>query len=57
MTRTVPFTKASLRRVADVAREKDLTVIIRPDGTLVLQKQSYPQADPPAVEQGRDVVL
>jgi hypothetical protein len=57
MTRSVPFTKASLRRVADVAREKDFAVLIRPDGTLVLEKRNYLQAEQQPVEQAGDVVL
>jgi hypothetical protein len=58
MTRVVPFTKASLRRAADVAREKGFAVIIRPDGTLVLELRNNPQIiqDGP-VEEGPEVVL
>jgi hypothetical protein len=58
MTRTVPFTKASLRRAAEVAREKGFAVVIRPDGTLVLELRNNPQIiqDRP-VEERSQVVL
>jgi hypothetical protein len=56
--RTVPFTKASLRRAVDVAREKGFAVIIRPDGTLVLQQQNCPQqSEPQPVADGREILL
>lgn len=57
MTRTVPFTKASLRRAADVALEKGFAVVIRPDGTLVLEMRNYPQAEQETVEPTHEVVL
>jgi hypothetical protein len=38
MTNALPFTKASLRRRVEAAREVGLTVTeIRPDGTLVVR--------------------
>jgi prophage tail gpP-like protein len=56
--RTVPFTKASLRRAADVAREKGFAVIIRPDGTLVLEQRNYPQqSEQQPVEDRREILL
>ena len=45
MSCTVSFTKASLRRAADVAREKGFAVVIRPDGTLVLEKREYSHSE------------
>lgn len=37
MSRTVPFTKASIRRAIDAARAAGMTVReIRPDGSLIL---------------------
>jgi len=57
MSRTVSFTKASLRRAADVAREKGFAVVIRPDGTLVLEIRDRPQLEQPPVEERREIVL
>lgn len=39
MSRPVPFTKASLRRAAEIALEKGMRVLIRGDGTMVLERQ------------------
>jgi prophage tail gpP-like protein len=56
--RAVPFTKASLRRAADVAREKGLELVVRPDGSLVLKAPSYPQqSQPDTIECGREILL
>ena len=46
-----------MRRVVDVASEKGFAVVIRPDGTLILDKRNYLQAEQPPVEQAGDVVL
>jgi hypothetical protein len=57
MSRALPFTKAKLRRAIDVAREKGFRVLARPDGTLVFEKDSNPQANDGALEQGEEIVL
>ncbi len=59
VTRALPFTKAALRRAADVAREKGFRVLIRPDGTMVLEvdPQIHPQSTDPPLEPGGEVVL
>lgn len=57
MSRALPFTKAKLRRAIDVAREKGFRVLARPDGTLVFEKDSNPQANDEALEQGEEIVL
>jgi hypothetical protein len=56
--RVVSFTKASLRRAADVAREKGFALVIRPDGTLVLEQRNCPQqSEQQPVEDGREILL
>jgi len=58
MTRTVPFTQASLRRAIEAARKAGLRVTgIRPDGTIVLEDRNNPQPEEKAVEQEREIVL
>jgi hypothetical protein len=57
MTRIIPFTKASLRRAIDVAREKGCRVLARPDGTLVFEQDDNPQSEQKPVEKEREVVL
>jgi hypothetical protein len=56
MTRAISFTKASLRRAIEAAREAGLRVTgIRQDGTLIVDDN--PQALEKPVEQERQVVL
>jgi hypothetical protein len=56
MTRTIPFTKACLRRAIQAAREAGLRVTgIRPDGTLIVDDS--PQVPERPIEQEREVVL
>jgi hypothetical protein len=57
MTRALPFTKATLRRAMDVAREKGFRVLVRPDGTIIFEQDDNPQPDPEAVEPKREIVL
>jgi hypothetical protein len=59
MTRTVPFTQASLRRAIEAARKAGLRVTgIRPDGTLVVEdRDNHPQSEEKTVEQEREIVL
>jgi hypothetical protein len=54
---TVPFTKAKLRRAIDVAREKDFRVLVRPDGTLVFERDNNPQDPEKRLENGEEIVL
>ena len=54
---TVPFTKAKLRRALDTARELGFRVLIKPDGTLVFEKDTNPQPPQEALEQDREIVL
>jgi hypothetical protein len=56
MTRALPFTKASLRRAIEAAREAGLHVTgIRPDDTLIIDEN--PQASEKPIEQEREVIL
>jgi hypothetical protein len=58
MTRALSFTKAKLRRAIEAAREAGLRVTgIAPDGTLLLDDHSNPQAEEKSVEETREVVL
>jgi hypothetical protein len=57
MTRPVPFTQASVRRAIEAARKAGLRVTaIRPDGTVIVDREDNPQAAN-ALEKGREVVL
>ncbi len=57
MSLVTPFTKAFLRRVAEVAAEKGFAVVIRPDRTLVLEPRDNPQSKNQPVEPEGGVVL
>jgi hypothetical protein len=57
MTRVTPFSKAFLRRVAEVAHEKNFAVVIRPDRTLVMEPRDNPQSEKQPVEPEGEVVL
>jgi hypothetical protein len=51
MTRSVPFTQASLRRAIEAARKSGLRVTgIRPDGTLIVVEQQDQKDNPQATE-------
>jgi len=57
MTQAIPFTKAKLRRALDTARERGFRLLVKPDGTLVFEKDSNPhEADKP-LEQDEEIVL
>jgi hypothetical protein len=61
MTRSIPFTQATLRRAIEAARKSGLRVTgIRPDGTLIVVEQQdqkdNPQPTEP-LENEREVVL
>jgi hypothetical protein len=52
MTRSLPFTQASLRRAIEAVRKSGLRVIgIRPDGTVIVQEATDVVADPLSNEQ------
>ena len=57
MTRTLPFTKAKLRRALDAAREKGFRLLVKSDGTLVFERDTNPQAADTPLEQGEEIVL
>jgi len=38
MTRAVPFTRARIERVIKAAKKQGMRVIVRPDGTIILEK-------------------
>jgi hypothetical protein len=56
-----PFTKASLRRALDVAKEKDARLVLRPDGTMIFERQEGKAPETakstPTVEADKEVVL
>ena len=54
---TEPVTKAKLRRAIDVAREKNFRVLVRPDGTLVFERDNNPQEPEKRLEIGEEIVL
>jgi hypothetical protein len=56
-TARIAFTKAKLRRAIDVAAERGYRVLVRPDGTLVFEKDNNPQGAEGALEQGQEIVL
>jgi hypothetical protein len=57
MTQAIPFTKAKLRRALDTARERGFRLLVKPDGTLVFEKDSNPQATNEWLERGEEIVL
>ena len=57
MTQAVPFTKAKLRRALDMARERGFRLLVKPDGTLVFEKDSNPQEADKSLEQDQEIVL
>jgi hypothetical protein len=57
MTQTVSFTKAKLRRALDTARERGFRLLVKPDGTLVFEKDTNPQSPQEALEQDQEIVL
>jgi hypothetical protein len=57
MTQAIPFTKAKLRRALDTARERGFRLLVKPDGTLVFEKDGNPQAADKPLEQGEEIVL
>ena len=57
MTQAIPFTKAKLRRALDMARERGFRLLVKPDGTLVFEKDSNPQGADKLLEQDEEIVL
>jgi 1-acyl-sn-glycerol-3-phosphate acyltransferase len=56
MTRAVPFTQARIERAIKAAKKQGMRVILRPDGTIVLEKIN-PQDDPDRQNEKSEVVL
>lgn len=54
MTRLARINKAELRRIAAVALEIGMRVVIRPDHTIVLEEKPKGEAAPAIVGQGCD---
>jgi hypothetical protein len=57
MTQAIPFTKAKLRRALDTARERGFRLLVRPDGTLIFERDSNPQDADKSLEQEPEIVL
>jgi hypothetical protein len=58
MTRAVPFTQARMERAIKAAKKLGMRVILRPDGTMILEKApDDPQNDPDHHEEKSEVVL
>ena len=57
MTQAIPFTKAKLRRALDTARERGFRLLVKPDGTLVFEKDSNPQEADKPLERDEEIVL
>ena len=57
MRQTVPFTKAKLRRALDTARELGFRLLVKPDGTLVFEKDRNPQPADEPLELNEEIVL
>lgn len=58
MSRTAPFTKASLRRALKVAREEGVRLVVQADGSLTFVKdEGRPQERGDTLETEREIVL
>jgi len=58
MTRTVPFTQARIERAIKAAKKLGMRVILRPDGTMILEKSpDDPQNDPNRQDEKSEIVL
>lgn len=51
MTVKAPFTKATLRRALDVAQERGLSVMVKPDGSMVIGDKSSPSVQPDSIKE------
>lgn len=54
MTKPVRFTKATMRRAVEVACERQVRVVIRPDGSIMFDPKPV-DTDSPADEKWSDV--
>jgi hypothetical protein len=57
MTRAVPFTQARIERAIKAAKKQGMRVILRSDGTIILEAPGDPQNDPNRQEEKSEVVL
>jgi hypothetical protein len=58
MTRAVPFTQARIERAIKAAKKHGMRVIVRPDGTMILEEASDdPQNDPDRQGEKSEIVL
>ena len=58
MTRVVPFTQARIERAIKAAKKLGMRVILRPDGTMILEKPpDDPQNDPNSQDEKSEIVL
>ena len=58
MTRAVPFTQARIERAIKAAKKQGMRVILRLDGTMILEKApDDPQNDPDRQDEKSEVVL
>jgi hypothetical protein len=58
MTRVVPFTQARIERAIKAAKKLGMRVILRPDGTMILEKPpDDPPNDPDRQDEKTEIVL
>lgn len=57
MTKPAAFTKASLRRALDVAQERGLPVVVKPDGTMVIGDKPSPPVQPDSAKEHNSEVV
>jgi hypothetical protein len=58
MTRAVPFTQARIERAIKAAKKHGMSVVLRPDGTIILEKApDDSQDDPDRQNEASEVVL
>ena len=58
MTRPAPFTKASLRRAIEIARETGTRLVVQRDGSMTfVRDDGRPHAEQEPLEREREIVL
>jgi hypothetical protein len=58
MTWAVPFSQARIERAIKAAKKQGMLVILRPDGTMILEKDpGDPQNDPNRQDEKSEIVL
>jgi len=57
MTWAVPFTQARIERAIKAAKKQGMRVILRPDGTMILEKAPDDPQDDPDHQKKSDIVL